>query len=84
VITLLEAVPQANAMIASGVVAGVVGEAPDAEGRQRGGPGGWPEEAAPTLTAQQRAALQRAARAAGPEFSDAFARVAARWGIAGF
>ena len=48
---------------------------------QRGGEGGWPQESAPTLTAQQRAALAQAADAAAPELAEGFARVAARWGM---
>jgi hypothetical protein len=80
-VALLEAVPQANATIASGVLAGIVGEAPDEEGRQRGGPGGWPEESQPVLTPEQRNALAAAGRAAAPELARDFARVAARWGI---
>jgi hypothetical protein len=81
VVALLEAIPAADPIIAAGVFTGIVGEAPDAEGRQRGGPGGWPEEEAPTLTAEQRASLAAAARAAGPPFANGFARVASRWGM---
>ncbi|MGH7500480.1 MAG: PVC-type heme-binding CxxCH protein [Longimicrobiales bacterium] len=83
VVALLEAVPQANPLIANGVLIGIVGEAPDDEGRQRRGPGGWPEESPPTLTAEQRSALAAAGRAASPEFANAFERIAARWGMPG-
>jgi hypothetical protein len=78
-VALLAAAPEANPAVAAAVVIGIVGEEPG-EGR-RGSPGGWPEEAPPTLTAAHRTALVEAARAASTELANGFARIAARWGM---
>ncbi|MEX1184361.1 MAG: PVC-type heme-binding CxxCH protein [Gemmatimonadota bacterium] len=88
VVALISALPQADQTLANSVLTGIAGgpmvEVPGRDGPrqvQQGGEGGWPEQSAPTLTAQQRAALVQAANAAAPELADGFARVAARWGM---
>ena len=86
VVSLMQAIPQANPTIASGVLIGIAGvaqqEGGEGEGRRFRGPsGGWPEESPPTLTAEQRTALAQAARNAPPELRQGFERVAGRWGM---
>jgi hypothetical protein len=87
IVSLLQATAQTHPIIGNGVLVGIAGEGerPGQQGQQqrRGGgpPGGWPEEKAPTLTAEQRTALAEARRAAPPELADGFTRVAARWGM---
>src|SRR5690606_27348944 len=61
-VTLLEAVPGANTRIAAGVLTGIAGGPADEQGRQRGGPGGWPEGTPAELTAAQRTSLANVAR----------------------
>jgi len=85
IVSILTAVPQANAVIAAGVLDAI---APPAQGQRGGGAGaqaargpGWPEERPPVLTAEQRTALAAAARAAAPELAPAFARIGERWGM---
>jgi putative membrane-bound dehydrogenase-like protein len=85
VVELVRALPRANAIVAEGVIIGVVGEAPrEGQGgnRGRGGsPGGWPEEKPPTLTAEQRTALGQVYTAVSPELQAGLARIATRWGM---
>lgn len=86
VVALLVAVPQANPTVASGVFTAIAGmggnQGAQRGGRGRGFAGSWPEDSAPQLTPEQRAALVEAARAAAPELAEGFARVAERWGMA--
>jgi putative membrane-bound dehydrogenase-like protein len=83
VVDILVALPQANPVIAEGVLEAI---APAPSGQRGGGGGrgrgmfGWPEDQPPTLTAEQRAALVAAARQA-PALADGYARVAQRWGM---
>jgi hypothetical protein len=81
VLALLQRVPQANPIAGRGVLVGIAGEAPDEEGRQRGGEGRWPPEAPPALTPAQRTALAEVAGAMPRELASDFARVAARLGV---
>jgi hypothetical protein len=85
VIELLRALPQANPLIAGGVIVGIAGEEPregQGGGRGRGGsPGGWPEEKPPALTAEQRTALAQVYTAVSPELQAGLARIATRWGM---
>jgi putative membrane-bound dehydrogenase-like protein len=84
VVAILTAIPQANPVIAAGVLDAI---APPASGNRGGGPPpgargpGWPEDQPPVLTAEQRTALAAAARAASPELAPAFARLGQRWGM---
>jgi hypothetical protein len=85
IVTILLAVPQANPVIAQGVLDAI---APPATRQRGGGAGapaargpGWPEEQPPVLTDEQRSALAAAARAASPELAAAFARIGQRWGM---
>ena len=86
IVALLQATSQAHPIIGSGVLVGIAGEGEQAgQGQQQrrggGSPGGWPEEKAPALTAEQRTALAEARRAAPAELAAGFDRVAARWGM---
>src|SRR5690606_14330556 len=65
VVALLAAAPQANPVIASGVLVGIAGTGEVAQGQRgrRGFPGGWPEDRPPVLSAGQREALVEAVRA---------------------
>lgn len=81
VVALLEAVPEANTRIAAGVLTGIAGGPVDEQGRQQGGPGGWPEGETAQLTTQQRAALEGVARRIPAELADDFSRVVARLGL---
>jgi uncharacterized protein len=84
VIALLEAVPEADPILAEGVFAGIAGAAqgsPPFRADWRGDQAGWPEDQRPTLTAEQRATITAAARASAPDAAAGFARVAARWGM---
>jgi hypothetical protein len=67
IVGLISAVPQATPAFAVAMLNGI------AEG--------WPQESAPTLTAEQRTALRTAARDANADLAAAFARVAARWNL---
>jgi hypothetical protein len=87
IVQLLAAVPQANPQLAEGVFAGIAGPAQDQRPWRvewRTDPGGWPQEQPPTLTAEQRATLARAAAAAPAEMAEGFTRVATRWGMMNF
>ncbi len=84
VIAALLALPEANPVIALVVLNAI---APPPQTGPGGGPqrgaftAGWPDDRQPTLTAAQRTALAEAARSVAPELSEAFARVAQRWGL---
>jgi hypothetical protein len=67
VVDLIASVPQATPALAAAMLNGI------AEG--------WPQETAPQFSAEQRATLATSARNAGPEVTDAFAKVAARWNL---
>ena len=64
---LIAAVPQAHPLVAIGMLESIAM--------------GWPQERAPTLTAEQRTSFAAAARGASPELTAAFDRVAARWAL---
>jgi uncharacterized protein len=83
VIAILRALPTANLTLANAAVVGIAGEPePEEQDRRRRRPqGGWPQEAPPTLTPEQRAALAEVGRAASPELREGLARVGARWGM---
>jgi hypothetical protein len=68
-VMLIETVPQANPVVAVGLLDGIAM--------------GWPEETPPRFTDAQRATLRAAASNASEPVTAAFGRVAARWGIAG-
>jgi hypothetical protein len=68
-VTLIGTVPQANAVVAAGLLDGIAA--------------GWPEETPPRFTDDQRAALRASAANASAPVTAAFGRVAARWGLAG-
>lgn len=65
VVSLISVVPQATPALAIGMLDGM------AEG--------WPQDAPPMVSAEQKASLVAAARDASPELSAAFAKLAARW-----
>jgi hypothetical protein len=65
VVPLIVAVEEAHAVLGAAVLEGIAD--------------GWPEEQQPTLTAEQRAALQAAA-AGAPGLAEGFAALAERWG----
>jgi putative membrane-bound dehydrogenase-like protein len=67
VVTLIGGIPQATLPLAIGMLNGM------AEG--------WPQEAPPQLSAEQKAALVLAARDAPPELAAAFGKLAARWAM---
>ena len=62
---MINTVPQANPAVAIGVLEGI--EA------------GWPGSETPTFTAEQRSALQAAAKGASGELAEAYRKVATRW-----
>ena len=64
-VMLIQAVPQANPIVAVGVLDGLAQ--------------GWPEERPPQLTDEQRSALRTAAANAPAAVAAAFGRLAARW-----
>lgn len=65
VVSLIEAVPQANPSAAAALLDGIAQ--------------GWPEERPPQLSDAQRASLAAVARGASEPLAAAFGRVAARW-----
>ena len=67
VVTLIGGIPQATLPLAIGMLNGMAD--------------GWPQEAPPQLSAEQKAALVLAARDASPELAAAFAKLAARWAM---
>jgi hypothetical protein len=67
VVELIGGVPQSTAPLAVAMLNGI------AEG--------WPQESAPTFSAEQRSALAAAASGASPELTAAFGRVSARWAL---
>jgi hypothetical protein len=67
VVSLVNAIPRAHPGLATALLEGIAT--------------GWPEERAPQLTPEQRAALYEAARNSPPELSPSFDKVAARWTI---
>jgi putative membrane-bound dehydrogenase-like protein len=85
IVAMLTALPESNPAFATAVL-NAIAPPPPPEGAspqqlQAFAGQGWPQDRPPTLTAEQRAALIAAARAAPPELADAFHRVAARWGM---
>jgi hypothetical protein len=68
-VLLLGTVPQANPIVAIGVVDGLAQ--------------GWPEERQPQLTDPQRSALRAAAANANEALTAAFNRLATRWALPG-
>jgi putative membrane-bound dehydrogenase-like protein len=67
VVALIGGVPQATPALAIGMLNGMAD--------------GWPQDAPPQLSAEQKAALVLAARDASPELAAAFAKLATRWGM---
>jgi hypothetical protein len=67
IVGYIETVPQSSPAVAVGILNGI------AEG--------WPLEAAPTLTVEQKAKLVTAARNASPPVAAAFGRIATRWNL---
>jgi len=67
IVTLISGIPQASAALAIGMLNGM------AEG--------WPQDAPPQLSVEQKAALVLAARDASPELLAALAKLATRWGM---
>jgi hypothetical protein len=65
VVSLVNSIPRAHPGLATALLEGIAT--------------GWPEERAPQLTPEQKAALYEAARNAPSELTPAFDRVAARW-----
>lgn len=83
IVSMLMAIPNANSVVASGVLTAIAGAGAD-EGEDRRRPGmagSWPEGQAPELSPEQRSALAATAQAAPPDLADGFARVAERWGM---
>jgi putative membrane-bound dehydrogenase-like protein len=85
VVAMLSAVPETNPAFATAVFNAIAPQPPP-EGAppqqmQAFAGMGWPQDRPPTLSAEQRAALVAAFRAAPPELAEGFHRVAARWGI---
>jgi putative membrane-bound dehydrogenase-like protein len=66
-VTLIETVPRANERIALGLLDAIATS--------------WPEETPPTFTDAQRATLRAAAAGASAPLTEAYGKVAARWGI---
>ena len=65
VVSLINAIPRAHPGLATALLEGIAT--------------GWPEERAPQLTPEQKAALYEAARNSPAELAPAFDKVAARW-----
>jgi putative membrane-bound dehydrogenase-like protein len=83
VVNALIALPQANPATALAIL-NTIAPAPPPTGRGGGGNqrtqrDGWPEDRPPTLTADQKAAISAAVRAAPAEWAAAFARIGERW-----
>jgi len=65
VVSLINAIPRAHVGLATALLEGIAT--------------GWPEERAPQLTPEQRAAIVEAARNSPAELGPSFDKVAARW-----
>lgn len=84
IVELMTAAATADPFLAQGVFDGIVGSAQGTRpfrGEWRNEQGGWVEDAAPTLTEEQRQALVAAARSAPEELTERYTQVATRWGM---
>jgi hypothetical protein len=85
VVALLTSLPEANPAIGDALLDAIAPPPPPDDAppqvRARASRAGWPQDQPPTLSAEQRAALVTAARAATPELAEDFQRVAERWGM---
>ncbi|MGH7459960.1 MAG: hypothetical protein ACREMA_02890, partial [Longimicrobiales bacterium] len=83
---VLTSLAQANPVIGNAVLSTIVPPPPPqgrggGAGNNQGQRPGWPEDRLPTLTAEQKAAITAAVRAAPAELAEAYARVGQRWGM---
>lgn len=84
IVELMTAAATADPFLAQGVFDGIAGNPLGSRPFRtewRNDRGGWPENAAPTLSAEQRQALASAARSAPAELSDRYTQVATLWGM---